>query len=251
MRYRTVIMALGFVLLLLVMAVSGGMLIPISEKGQEHSQAPEHSPVIDEHFNLDRIDFIHYAKPTGPSKPPKTTTCYKLMGVKWTKLPVVYSINPQTQEPLSEDFVISAISTGAETWDDKTSKELFSTSGDPDYSVVFGKLDGKNAIAFAQYSESNVIAITSVWYYRTKGQIVESDMLFNEYWVWGAAESEGTQMDIQNIATHEFGHVVGLADLDTDSCKEVTMFGYSGNEEVKKRTLEMPDITGLQKIYGV
>jgi hypothetical protein len=244
-------MALGIVLLLLVMAVSGGMIIPLSDKGQENSQAPDNSPVIDEDFNLERIDFIHYAKPAGPVKPPKTATCYKLMGMKWTTLPVVYSINPETQEPLTKDFIISAISKAAETWDDKTSKELFSNSGDPDYSAVFGKLDGKNAIAFSPYSESNVIAITSVWYYRTTGQIVEADMLFNEYWIWGAAESEGTQMDVQNIATHEFGHVVGLADLYTDSCKEVTMFGYSGNEEVKKRTLEMPDITGLQKIYGV
>jgi hypothetical protein len=253
MRSRIPIIALGLVLLLLVMSVSGEMIIPLSDKGKENSKAPEHSPVIDENngnFTIGRIDFVHYAKPTGPAKPPKTTTCYKLMGVKWASLPVVYSVNPATQEPLDDAFVLTAIATAAETWDDATGKELFTTSGQPDNSAVYGLLDGKNSIAFGGYKDQNVIAVTTVWYYRTTGQIIESDMLFNEYWTWGEAASVGSQMDIQNIATHEFGHVVGLADLYTDSCKEVTMYGYSTLDEVKKQTLEPSDITGLQKIYG-
>ena len=58
-------------------------------------------------------------------------------------------------------------------------------------------------------------------------------------------------MDIQNIATHEIGHTLGLSDLYTTSCSPVTMYGYSWNGDTTKRTLESPDITGLQKLYGI
>jgi predicted Zn-dependent protease len=58
-------------------------------------------------------------------------------------------------------------------------------------------------------------------------------------------------MDVQNIATHEIGHTLGLDDLYTTSCSAVTMFGYSGYGDTAKRDLAIPDITGLQKLYGV
>jgi hypothetical protein len=251
MRYRTAIMALGVVLLLLVMAVSGSMVIPLSDKGRENSKAPENSPVIGQGFDIERIDFIHYAKPEKPGKPaPETSTCYKLMGVKWTNLPVTYTINPANREELNEAQIISAISTSAETWDNATGKELFNNSYKVGQ-VTYGILDGKNAIVFGPYSQDNVIAVTSIWYTRRGGQILEFDMLFNEKWVWGDATKNPALMDLQNIATHEFGHTVGLADLYTDSCDLVTMYGYSGNGETEKRTLAEPDITGLTTIYGL
>jgi len=57
-------------------------------------------------------------------------------------------------------------------------------------------------------------------------------------------------MDLQNIATHEIGHGVGLADVYQTACSEVTMYSYSTEGEIIKRTFETPDITGLQKLYG-
>jgi hypothetical protein len=237
------------VFLLLIMAASGGMIIPLSDAGKENSQAPEHSPVVGDNFDLERIDFIHYAKPTGVEKGGKTPTCYKLLRLKWTTLPITCEINPSTEENLDSSFVTDAIVTAAETWDAATSQELFGGFSE-NRNAVYGKFDGVNAIAFGSYGDPNVIAITSFWYYRSTGQIVEADILFNEYWKWGEAEAPGDQMDIQNIATHELGHVAGLDDVYTRSCSEVTMYGYSGVEETIKRTLEQPDIDGLQKIYG-
>ncbi len=251
MNQKTAIVALGMSLVLLIVAVSGGMILPLSDQGKEHSSAPEHSQVISGNFDIERVDFIHYAKPTGPTKPaPTTPTCYKLMGIKWKKLPVSYTINPINNEGLSAEQVFSNLSTSAETWDAATTKELFSNSYTTG-NVAFGKLDGKNAIVFGPYSEANVIAVTSVWYSRPTKEIVEFDMLFNDKWAWGDATSKPSLMDFQNIATHEFGHAAGLADLYTDTCTFVTMYGYSGAGDVEKRTLAQPDITGLRAIYGV
>ena len=75
--------------------------------------------------------------------------------------------------------------------------------------------------------------------------------MFDTDYIWGDADVDYSVMDLQNIATHELGHGVGLADIYTSSCSAVTMYGYSNNGETEKRTLELPDITGLQKIYGI
>jgi hypothetical protein len=251
MNQKTAIVALGMSLVLLIVAVSGGMILPLSDQGKDHSSAPEHSPVISEQFDIERVDFIHYAKPTGPAKPaPPAPTCYKLMGIKWKQLPVSYTINTVNTEGLSPDQVNSTLSTSAETWDSVTTRELFSDSFKT-ANVAYGIRDGKNAIVFGPYSESNVIAVTSVWYSSRTKEIVEFDMLFNDKWEWGNATDNKSLMDLQNIATHEFGHAAGLADLYTDSCTFVTMYGYSGEGDMVKRTLEQPDITGLRAIYGV
>jgi len=254
MKFRHILTISGIAILLCIIAVSGSMIIPINDTGKEHSQAPVHSPVIDENYNLERIDFIHYAKPTGsPGKPAKSPTCYKLMGVSWKSLPVSYVINPTNGDGLTESFVDTAMTTGAETWDDQTSKELFSDSDAIDYNARYGIQDFKNVITFGTEDADgnelpeNVIAVTSVWWSPRGRQIVEFDMVFNDKWSWGNA---GTFMDVQNIATHEMGHAVGLADLYTTTCSAVTMFGYSDEGETSKRTLEQPDIIGLQQMYG-
>lgn len=76
--------------------------------------------------------------------------------------------------------------------------------------------------------------------------------MFNTYYSWGDGTIPplGDVMDLQNIATHELGHAVGLDDIYLSSCSAVTMYGYSNMYDTEKRTLELPDITGLQKIYG-
>jgi predicted Zn-dependent protease len=54
-------------------------------------------------------------------------------------------------------------------------------------------------------------------------------------------------MDLQNIATHEIGYGIGLADIY--DCDLETMYGYSGEGDIVKRDLYDGDITELQKLY--
>jgi len=231
--------------------VSASMMIPAADQAQEKSKAPENSPVIGENWDLERVDFVHYTKPANPVKPRTTETCYKLMGVKWTALPVSYVINPKNPNGLDENFITSAISVSAETWDNAISKELFNDSYKIDTAVQYGVQDYKNAIDFGDYSQSGVIAVTSVWYTRVGKKIVEFDIRFDTDFAWGNATIDSSVMDLQNIATHELGHAVGLSDIYSTGCSSVTMYGYSGYEETQKRTLEQPDITGLQVMYGI
>lgn len=205
---------------------------------------------------LDKITFIHYkdgtVKQVGKAAS-AGTTCYKLLGVKWSSLPISYIIDP-TNSGMSSDSVLNAIATSTKSWDDATSKPLFSGSATGSATWDDGTInpvDYQNEYVFDSYSDNNVIAVTNIWYTIYGKQIVDYDVLFNTYYIWGDATINPFIMDLQNIATHETGHGLGLADLYTKSCSAVTMYGYSTYGETIKRTLEQADKKGLQKMYGI
>ena len=239
---------LGILIGVIVLSFSGiataAIMIPGADKAKEKA-------------GLERIEFIHYkkgyTKPTA-AKTPKPPACYKFLTptkVKWTDLPVDYVINPTNPQSLSESFITSAVYNSAETWDAATSKELMNNAYTIDYNETYGTHDYKNAIVFSDYPTAGVIAVTTVWYNPATKSIVEFDIMFDTDWTWGDATASSTVMDLQNIATHELGHGVGLADVYDTVCSTVTMYGHSDYGEIQKKTLETPDITGLQTLYGI
>jgi len=266
-------LGLGILIVAIVLAISGiataAILIPAADQAKDRAEIGN-SPVIegtDQHLaltppGLEKIVYIHYkkgfAKPpwAGGGKKPKEAACYDFLGrgVKWQELPVDYVIDP-TNSGLEKDFVESAISAGAEEWDFWISKELFNDT----YSIVddgswdSDAPDGRNEFVFGNYPEQNVIGVTVVWGYFTgppqTRKIIEFDVLFDTDYPWGDGSVNPLVMDLQNIATHEIGHGIGLGDVYETECSEVTMYGYSDYGETKKSTLEPQDITGLQKLY--
>jgi len=237
---------LGILVGIVVLALSG-VVVAISNQGAEKAKAPD----------LEKIEFIHwkkdFAKPEG-AKVPKPPSCYKFLTptkVKWTVLPANYVINPTNPQYLGEDFIKSAVFNSAETWDAATSKELMNDTYTIDYTATYGVQDYENAITFGNYPTAGVIAVTTVWYNPATKAIVEFDVMFDTDWTWGDATASSTVMDLQNIATHELGHGVGLADVYDTVCSTVTMYGHSDYGEIQKKTLETPDITGLQTLYGI
>ena len=142
-----------------------------------------------------------------------------------------------------------------QTWDSQTSASIFG-SITTDYTAGFdSSADGKNEVSFGPYSQTGAIAVTRIWgYFSGKPSarfISQFDILFNTYYAWGNADLNSALMDLKNIATHEIGHGAGLNDIYSSSCTAVTMYGYSDYGETSKRTLEIPDIQGLQTLYGI
>lgn len=212
---------------------------------------------------LEKRVFIHYkkghAKPSwaGGGKPPKEedhSDHYALLGkgVMWQST-VSYVINPANPDGLTQAFIESAITASSTEWDSHTSFNLFGSytidstaTWDPDVP------DYKNELVFGDYQEDGVIAVTVIWGYFSGPpkwrEIVEFDIMFDTDYTWGDATLDETVMDLQNIATHELGHGIGLADIYY--CEMETMYGYSHAGDTVKRDLYTGDIAGLQKLYG-
>ncbi len=267
---------LGILITLTILAVSGvagaAWHIPLLDSATKNAKVSDKSPAIKITENsltltppgLERIVYIHYKK--GFAKPPwarggkKQSSCFDFLGrgAKWKELPISYVVHPEVEATVPE-----AIFTSAKTWDRAVpSKELFSDSytEDPTASWDGDAPDGRNELVFGDYPEEGVIAVTVVWGYfsgpPSTRKIVEFDVMFDTEYVWGDADPDNDEivdnpevMDLQNIATHEIGHGIGLADVYEDGCKEVTMYGYSNYGEIKKRSLETPDIKGVQELY--
>ena len=240
--------------------------IPSGETVVVPDQVTDNSPV------LEKAIFIHYRKGFGkpgtvcgngicePSENAKNCPadcegvveggpkCYGFLS-KGAKLK---SVEDLTIHP---DLNVSTILTSANEWDSHTSATLFgSYATDTTANWDSDAPDGRNEFSSGNYPQSGVIAVTIVWGYfsgpPSMREIVEFDVMFDTDWVWGDATGDVTKMDLQNIATHELGHGVGLGDVYETACSEVTMYGHSDYGETQKRTLETPDITGLQALYG-
>ena len=113
--------------------------------------------------------------------------------------------------------------------------------------------DGVNEVYFADVSSSGAIAVTIVWGVfggpTFQRKLVEWDQIYDDMdFDWSSA-GEASKMDFENIATHELGHSVGMADLYNSTCSEETMYGYATNGETKKRDLHQGDIEGINKLY--
>ena len=197
---------------------------------------------------VDKLVFIHYKDPVEAKAFPATDQAefYRLYGVKWTALPVYYSINPENTYSPAESDVIGAIQDGFTTWNESTTADLFVYDGETTNNTT--ELNEENSVFWGPISNANVIAVTNIWINRRSREIVETDIQMNSYLEWGIGDEEA--FDIQNIVTHEAGHVCGLGDLYNRPASELTMFGYSRLGDEKKNTLGQGDVLGLQKLYG-
>ena len=185
---------------------------------------------------------------------PDTSSCYTFLskGAKWKTIEQ-YIVDPANTRGLDEAFVASNVALDIDKWEDVAGVDIL---GDEIAGIVDGadlvSPDNKNEVYFADVDHEGAIAIAIIWGifggpppFR---ELVEWDMIFDDVdFDWGIEET--TKMDFENIATHELGHAVGLGDLYNTECSEQTMYGYSTEGETKKRTLEVGDITGIQKLY--
>jgi hypothetical protein len=196
---------------------------------------------------VDKIVLVHYKDNINAKGFSATdnSTMYKLLGVKWKKFPVNYSINATNSE-LDPTAVITSINNAAQTWEGNTSGLSFLYTGT---TVKTKSQDNQNTVSWGPINNNNVIAVTTIWFTRNTKEIVETDIQMNSHLPWGITGSSNAY-DVQDIATHEMGHVCGLGDLYGVPPSELTMYGYSSLGETKKDTLGIGDILGLQKLYG-
>jgi len=208
--------------------------------------------------DIERGVFVHYPHANGKgSATGDQVNNFKYNGIHWAGAhpTVQYRINPDNEQNLSQPKVISATEAAFTEWmshDPNDGKYIsFSYDGTTNLETPANpSMDGSNTVSFEPLNSAypNAIAITFYWYYRVSKELVETDTVFNSDLPWSVT-AEPAKYDLQNIATHEFGHWLVLGDLYSLRDRALTMYGYGYPEETIKSTLGRGDITGINKIY--
>lgn len=118
--------------------------------------------------------------------------------------------------------------------------------------------DGRNLIYWANestlvgggaFSISGLPAV-SLSSYETDGTILESDIVFNGVdfqWVTSPGDTDFDTVDIESVALHEIGHLLGMAH---STFAGGAMYFYSTFSEPEFRGLSMDEILFARHIYG-
>lgn len=107
--------------------------------------------------------------------------------------------------------------------------------------VSWGTIDGPGGI----------IAVTYYWYYVNTKELIDCDIIFDAAEPWSVSETvPPDKFDVWNIAAHEAGHTLVLADLRSPKDGALTMHAYTWPGDDFKRTLGTGDILGIRQIYG-
>jgi hypothetical protein len=164
--------------------------------------------------------------------------------------PSLTQLNPGAQQAITEAFATwAAANTGAPT-------VTFTMSDTPGVAAQ----DGVNTILYGPITVSGfeeAISIT-ISYADDDGTVVEADTIINNaylYTVIAAPETAtpasatcGGKYDIQNVATHEAGHFLGMGEDMVD--QTTTMFITSMPCQTHKRTLTASDVTAMTNLYA-
>lgn len=202
--------------------------------------------------------FVH-----NPGKPTASPAClatindqvadYGTTGWYMPTAGMTYQINYDTRPAnLTVAQVQTAITNSFSTWMTADSKQIFTDGGST--IAKNARLDGTNAILWKRINGS-ALAITYSWVYQS-GLLAESDTVFNSKYPWSYTPYAGSNdcggvagtYDVQNIATHEFGHWIGLDDLIAYADRDLTMYGYGYTTELKADSLGTGDILGVNNI---
>ncbi len=117
--------------------------------------------------------------------------------------------------------------------------------------------DGLNQIVFVSRGwdlDPLAIAVTRNYYIsgsspRT-GMILDSDILINGQTYRFSTTNQPSTHDVQNIITHEVGHVLGLGHEISPEDNESTMYAFAAPNEFNKTNLHVNDLEGVKEGYS-
>ena len=193
--------------------------------------------------------------------------------LQWEDACIQYSIDQRGSIWMSMEDIEDAVTASFETWQTVNC----GASQEPP-NVVFqmgpaslcreaefngSRLPNVNTIAFldpwvdeeGEPLNPAIIAVTNV-FFSDDGRILDADMLINEtlgpYDLCPDSGCPGRlaanrPFDLQNIVTHEAGHLLGIGHSDIE---EATMYFQSPRGETSKRTLAPDDISAICTIYA-
>jgi len=188
----------------------------------------------------------------GSFRIPRWAACGASWAYQFRPMGEPYVINANCADASAGDAATqrTLIQTAAATWSNAGADFAFTYGGESTLTSVAE--DGTNLVFFSTSPPGGGSYIAATYIWSTGTSITECDLVFNDrdYTWWNGSGSCSSKMDIQNIATHEFGHFLCLLDLYNAGDSEKTMYGLAVLCETKKRTLAPDDIAGIIGLYG-
>jgi hypothetical protein len=170
--------------------------------------------------------------------------------LQWESMPVTYYVDTRNMPPDSVTYVNMAY----QTWEDDPDSNMDYAYGGTRTDVEPGVRDAVNLFGWRDIDgPGNYLGVTRSW--ALTGPEYSLHMVDSDIWLdtsdsWSTAETcPALHYDVQNIATHEVGHSVGLADLYDLQDQDMTMYGVADFCEMKKRSLEWGDQVGVHALY--
>lgn len=192
-----------------------------------------------------------------------TTVGDQTVTLHWTTFPVRYFVTDQDAPGVSAQQFEEAIRRAFTTWE---GIEGTGIRGEfVGFTLAPPRLgDDMNVLGFVSRPEQDrVLGATSFLVDTTDGRIIESDIFFNSFFNWSVAPGgESGRFDLESIALHEIGHLLGLGHSAIGETEmagtgrrvigaETVMFPIAfsaGN--TRGRTLRPDDVAGMIDVYG-
>jgi hypothetical protein len=171
---------------------------------------------------------------------------YSLTGGKWATHELPYYINPANNH-MSEADAIAAIQAAATGWIAQSSANIV-----PNYmgrtSGTSLTNNGRNEIFFRNTSNGSLYGET-YWWFGSNSQLIDADTVFytgSVRFFSDAMTCSGTGTYLQDAATHEFGHVLGVGH---SSLSAASMYPTMTWCSKSFRSLDSDDVAAIEKLY--
>jgi hypothetical protein len=184
------------------------------------------------------------------------------VSIRWANRTIPYSVANVAIPGVTVDALEAALQRASQSWASAPGSNIsFQYVGRTAARPL--EVDGRNTIGFLSIPElDGVLGVTSSLADVVSGEVVESDIFLNAAAEWSvtAAGEEGAY-DVESIALHEMGHMLGLDhsalgyfEVRDDDARlaaaEAVMFPYAFEPgSIAGRALKSDDIAGVAAIY--
>jgi hypothetical protein len=185
-----------------------------------------------------------------------------IVDVTWPG-PVRYFVSETDAATVSASDLRSAVQRATGSWQAVSSaavrfEYLGMTAAPP------GLVDGRTTLGFVDRPDlDRVLGATSFLIDTTNGAIVEADVFFNSSFAWSvSAGGTAGQVDLESVALHELGHLLGLShsalgetELTSTGGRRVIASGSvmfpiaMPRGTIADRVLQADDIAGISDLY--